>query len=143
MPVSTIPSAGLTVPLTTATVTTLTTTTISDGTNSTSSTNAIQGSAKAWVNFNGVTTTTIRASYNVSSVTRTATGDYVVNFTTAFADANYATLASAGRNATGSGGYIALPSDKTAQTTSAVQIYTINTAGTTLDAPYVSVSCFR
>lgn len=45
---------------------------------------------RAWVNFNGVTTATIRASFNVSSVTRNATGDYTVNFTNALADANYA-----------------------------------------------------
>lgn len=43
---------------------------------------------KAWVNFNG-TTGAIRASYNVSSVTRNGTGDYTVNFTTVLADANY------------------------------------------------------
>ena len=36
--------------------------TIQDGAgNSTSMDNAIYGSAKAWVNFNGVTTTSIRA----------------------------------------------------------------------------------
>ena len=47
---------------------------------------------KAWVNFNGTTATpsTIRASYNVSSVTKNGTGDYTVNFTTAMVDANYA-----------------------------------------------------
>lgn len=46
---------------------------------------------KAWVNFNGTTATpsTIRSSYNVSSVTKNATGDYTVNFATAMADANY------------------------------------------------------
>jgi len=77
--------------ITTGTVTTLTTTTLSDGTNSTSSTNCIRGSAKAWVNINGASgaSPTIRASYNVSSVTRTGTGAYTVNFTNAFADANY------------------------------------------------------
>lgn len=44
--------------------------------------------AKAWINFNGTTNTT-RASYNVSSVTKNATGDYTINFTTAMTDANY------------------------------------------------------
>jgi hypothetical protein len=71
---------------------TLTISTLSDGTNSTSATNCIQGSAKAWVNFDGQTgnTTTVRASYNVSSVTYNAAGNYSINFTNAFADANYA-----------------------------------------------------
>lgn len=67
---------------------TLTISTLSDGTNSTSSTNCIQGSAKAWVNFNG-TNGTVRAAYNVSSVTRTSAGLYTANFTSAFADTNY------------------------------------------------------
>jgi len=51
--------------------------------------------AKAWVNFNGTLTGTItpRASYNVSSVTKNATGDYTVNFTTPMVDANYAIIA--------------------------------------------------
>jgi len=64
--------------------------TISNGSVSTSSANVIQGSAKAWVNFNGTGTVAIRASYNVSSVTDNGTGDYTINFTNAFADTNYA-----------------------------------------------------
>jgi uncharacterized protein (AIM24 family) len=64
--------------------------TISNGTVSTSSANVIQGSAKAWVNFYGTGTVAIRASYNVSSITDNGTGDYTVNFTNAFTDANYA-----------------------------------------------------
>jgi hypothetical protein len=69
---------------------TLTISTLSDGTNSTSSTNCIQGSAKAWVRFNGtVASPTIASSYNVSSVTKSGTGAYTVNFTNAFADTNY------------------------------------------------------
>jgi len=52
---------------------------------------------KAWVNFDGLTSPgTIRASLNVSSVTRNATGDYTVNFTTAMTDANYAVAFGAG-----------------------------------------------
>ena len=62
--------------------------TISNGTVSTSSANVIQGSAKAWVNFNG-TNSTIRGSYNVSSVTNNATGDFTINYTNAFANTNY------------------------------------------------------
>lgn len=60
---------------------------------STSMDNAINGSAKAWVRFNGVTTATIGASYNVSSVTRISTGIYSVSFTNALTDANYSALA--------------------------------------------------
>jgi hypothetical protein len=68
---------------------TLTITTLSDGTNSTSATNCIQGSAKAWVRFNGGTTPTIASSYNISSITYNLGGDYTINFTSALANANY------------------------------------------------------
>lgn len=67
---------------------TLTISTLSDGTNSTSTTNCILGSSKAWINFDG-TTGTIRSSLNFSSVTRLGGGSYTLAFTNAFADANY------------------------------------------------------
>jgi hypothetical protein len=50
----------------------------------------IAGLARAWVNFDGTGTVAIRASLNVSSITDNGTGQFTVNFTTAFADANYA-----------------------------------------------------
>jgi hypothetical protein len=43
---------------------------------------------RAWVNYNG-SSPSIRASGNVSSVTKNGTGDYTINFTTAMTDANY------------------------------------------------------
>ena len=43
---------------------------------------------RAWVNFNG-TTSAIRASGNVSSITDNGGGAYTVNFTTPMQDANY------------------------------------------------------
>ncbi len=49
--------------------------------------------ARAWVNFNGIGTNTIRGSGNVSSVTDNGTGDYTVFYTTAMSDANYAASA--------------------------------------------------
>jgi trimethylamine:corrinoid methyltransferase-like protein len=67
---------------------TLTISTLSDGTNSTSSTNCIMGSAKAYVNFVG-STGAINKSYNVSSVTRSAAGQYLITFTNAMASVNY------------------------------------------------------
>ena len=78
---------------------TLTISTLSDGTNSTSATNCIQGSAKAWVNFNGVGGASIRSSYNISSITYNGTGDYTINFTNAMTDANYSVVAIGQRNA--------------------------------------------
>ena len=59
----------------------------------------VNGLAKAWVNFNGTGAVAIRASYNVSSITDNGAGDYTVNFTTAFADANYAMTGTASLDA--------------------------------------------
>lgn len=45
---------------------------------------------RAWVNYNGLSASrTIRASFNVSSVTYNSTGNYTLNFTNALPDANY------------------------------------------------------
>lgn len=62
--------------------------TLSNGTVSTSTANCIQGSAKAWVNWTG-SSGAINSSYNVSSMTQIATGRWRINFTNAFANANY------------------------------------------------------
>jgi hypothetical protein len=50
---------------------------------------------RAWVNFNG-STLGIRGGANVSSVTRYATGDFSVNFSTAMPDGNYAAVCTGG-----------------------------------------------
>ena len=97
--------------------------TISNGTVSTSSANVIQGSAKAWVNFNGTGTVAIRASYNVSSITDNGTGDYTVNFTNALTDANYATQVTIGGAAT-MGGVYSFNGNGGTKTTSANRINT-------------------
>jgi hypothetical protein len=119
---------------------TLVITTLSDGTNSTSATNCIQGSAKAWVNFNGTGTVAIRASYNVSSITDNGTGQYTVNFTNALADANYVTLFTPGGQETTSTGNFDMPRRSTTPTTTAVQVIYSNGNQDTL---YGSVAVFR
>ena len=52
----------------------------------------VQGSAKAWVNFNGTGTVAINAAFNVSSITDNGVGDYTLNFINALPSANYATV---------------------------------------------------
>jgi hypothetical protein len=71
---------------------TIKTTTLStlDGTATVPVNTVVNGSAKAWVNFNGTGTVAIRASFNVTSITDNGTGNYTINFTSALADANYA-----------------------------------------------------
>jgi len=44
---------------------------------------------RAFCNFDGTGTVSIRESGNVSSITDNGTGDYTVNFTTAMPDVNY------------------------------------------------------
>jgi len=74
--------------------------TLSNGTVSTSTANCIQGSARAWVNYNG-STQTVAGSYNVSSVTYVGAGDYTINFTNAFANTNYVPVPTSFRSAAG------------------------------------------
>ena len=52
------------------------------------------GTAKSWINFNGNGTPAARDSFNFSSITDNATGDYTVNISNAFATANYVTHSS-------------------------------------------------
>jgi|TARA_B110000238_G_scaffold197857_1_gene241278 hypothetical protein len=54
----------------------------------------VTNSVKAWVSFNGTGAVSIRDSFNVSSVTDTGVGSYVVNFTTSLSSVNYAAVAS-------------------------------------------------
>jgi len=46
--------------------------------------------AKAWVNFNGQSTVSIRDSGNVSSITDLGTGTFRINFTSPYSNASYA-----------------------------------------------------
>ena len=121
---------------------TLTISTLSDGTNSTSSTNCIQGSAKAWVNFSsGASAATINGSYNVSSVTRNGTGDYTITFTTAMSNANYSIVASAGNNS--ASGFFCLVNFSQANTTTTARVNCTSFNGTGSDLGINSVAVFR
>ena len=70
---------------------TLVANTINTDTGLFSTNNAYLGISKAWVNFNGLSgaSPVIRASFNISSVTRNGTGNYTVAFSNAMNDANY------------------------------------------------------
>jgi hypothetical protein len=124
---------------------TLTISTLSDGTNSTSSTNCIQGSAKAWVNFDGTPSTpTIRAAYNVSSVTKISTGQYNVNFTSSFADTNYSVAGFAGDYVSGNWWRTIQSRQSTNPlTTTAFRFETPHPSVGNSDTPVVSLSFFR
>jgi hypothetical protein len=128
---------------------TLTISTLSDGTNSTSATNCIQGSAKAWVNFNGVSGAVARASYNISSLTRTGTGAYTINFTNALADANY--CVTVGSSATSAPNNSTQPQlftqnaswGLTAPSSSSFIIATVGSNNVVYDNQYICLAVFR
>jgi hypothetical protein len=100
---------------------------------------------RAWVNFNGGATVSVRASGNVSSVTRFASGNYSINFTTAMPDANYATSLTGGfgqlaDNNFAFGGL----SRRTLSTASAATVVLWNRVNNDIaDADYVTVAIFR
>lgn len=56
---------------------------------------------RAWVNFNGTGTPSIRASGNVSSITDNGVGDYSINFISSMPSANYCVTGYAGRSSVG------------------------------------------
>jgi hypothetical protein len=100
---------------------------------------------RAWINFNGVTPS-IRASENVSSITKNGTGDYIINFITAISDSNYSVIVSSKQVAnvvTLSTGYAGKPSNLT---TSNVRITTAadhTTSGAYADNELINVAIFR
>jgi hypothetical protein len=100
---------------------------------------------KAWVNWNG-STAAIRDSYNVSSVTRSATGNYLVNFTTAMTNANYAVAVSvSSMPAVSDANLISLDNtsgSRTAPTTTALAVSTFNAQFNYLDITYIRLVVF-
>ena len=99
---------------------------------------------RAWVNFNGTGTVAIRDSGNVSSITDQGTGLYLVNFSTAMPDDDFATSALA-NYVPGSGIGTAVFLDNVPSTTATSQIVTValNANYSTRDCTDVSVVVFR
>jgi hypothetical protein len=68
--------------------------------------NGMTGIAKAWIKFDGPTLT-ITSSFNVSSISYSGSGTFVVNFTTALG-ANPAICANSSYNGSGSGNWVGI-----------------------------------
>lgn len=98
---------------------------------------------RAWVNFQGTSTVTIRASGNVTSITDNGTGDYTVNFTTAMSDANYALAGYAGSSTIGTGVLVVVYSSTSAYATGSMRIRTNNQVPANEDAEFCNVIFFR
>jgi hypothetical protein len=108
----------------------------------------VANTAKAWAQALGGTGSplTINGSFNVSSITRTALGRYVVNFTSALANINYAVSASS--SSTQSQGIFCCPfysavGTISAPTTSSFAMVFIGTNGAAFDVDYVNFSVFN
>ena len=111
--------------------------TINNDTGLFSTNNAYLGIAKAWINFNG-STAAIRASFNVTSLTKQSTGNYTVTFSTAMADANYAAIVGTGQGDV-------LPSTNSNSNTPTTTTQTIrirSTGGVDYDTSYVYMAVF-
>jgi len=125
--------------------------------NDTTSPPAFQNSAgtevgtlcRAWVNFNGTTSPgTVRASFNVSSVTKNGTGDYTINFTTAMPDANYAwtCAGSSYLNDSTTNACMVGRTTTSEQIAASLRFDTVRAQGASMDnqdTPLVTVSIFR
>jgi hypothetical protein len=97
---------------------------------------------KAWVSFNA--SGTILASYNVASVSRTATGKFTITFTTAFSSANYQCNVSSevAGNATDAC-TVLVDSSAIPKTASTVSLLFLNVGATAFVNPTVGhLSCF-
>ena len=92
--------------------------------------------AKAWVNFDGIGTVSIRDSYSVSSITDLGTGNYQVNFSSTFS--TIPTVVASTSNTTVNTNYGV---NVNSHTTSTVQIYCTEN-GITADKGVVSVIVF-
>ena len=108
--------------------------------------NGVTTNALAWINFNGIATVSIRASYNVSSITRNSTGYYTMSFSTATTDANYAVAGnySAQYGVRFNGGVTLFTNPtgvvEVAPTTSSFNIVTTDVAGNAIDPKYVTLT---
>lgn len=110
-----------------------------------------RATAAAWVNFNSTGTVSIRAAYNVTSVTDNAVGSFTINFTSAFPDTNYAATFIA--NGEPSNNNTPIPSIHStlsgsnyvdaAPTTSACSVAVITRGGAALDSDYIQLAFFR
>ena len=59
---------------------------------------------KAWCNFQGTGTVSIRDSFNINSITDRGTGKYTLSFSSAMANTNYASVFGANANTAGYAG---------------------------------------
>jgi hypothetical protein len=90
----------------------------------------VQGSAKAWVNWNGTGTVAIRDSFNTASITDNGTGDYTTNISSAMGNANYCYTALGGDT---SGSLSVRIENASNRTTTTIDLISYDTSNAQLD----------
>jgi hypothetical protein len=107
---------------------------------------------RAWVNFDGTgtfspnpSTTKIRLSGNVTSITKNSTGNYTVNFTNAMPDANYSVAGMAQRSVTDDDVIVVIngPSTTSNLAAGSVTIKTLNVGSNFHDVAVCCIEIFR
>jgi len=93
-----------------------------------------QVAAKQWCSFTTITSTTMRNSFNTSSLTDNGTGDTTVTFTNALADANYCFSLSLQVTTNGTAGLGHSATEIANPTTTTTRIRSYTTGGATSDA---------
>lgn len=83
----------------------------------------VEGSAKAWVNFNG-TVPSITDSFNIASVADYGTGDHQVNFSNSMNNGNYCLDGSCGATAASANMGVTFQNHTTAPTSSLFRMIT-------------------
>ena len=121
---------------------TITVDTVNTSTGIQSTNNALLGCAKAWVNFNGVSGAAIRSSYNVSSVTRTATGVYTITLTTAMSSSTYSVVVTSTYDGTNQGYLVYQNQNTFTKTASAFGLSTFNVSASNADSIEVDAVVF-
>ncbi len=100
---------------------------------------------RAWVNFNGTGTPTLRGNGNVGSITDNGTGDYTVNFTNLMPDANYAAVATAkveDNDTIGTNNNTTI-AGTAVRSGGSVKVLTSSTSSVKVDCAIVNVAIFR
>ena len=108
------------------------------GNNSIATSFVAQGSAKAWINFDGQGTIATRDSHNVSSIADDGTGQYTTSYTSNMATVNYA--ASGSNNRTGLSSTTFINDTSWAATTGGISSATAESNNNYLDCDAVLIS---
>jgi len=105
-----------------------------------------EGSAKAWVNFNGSSVTSdadlagVRDSFNLTSIVDNGTGDHSITIANNMSNANYAHAGSSGGQNGTSNGNVYAYDQQTARTATLFRIATFDVNGTFNDTPNIDIN---